>query len=171
MPVARSRSNRVFYQSPVISEAPAHRGHPAWYGERFDLKAPDTWHEPTEVSHISYKTRHDRTIHVTITAWSNMLMRGTKVLSTHQFPFTLLRIESVDEFGQSLFRPMWLIVVGERRGELSVVQVYQAYRQRFDIEHYFFLDISIYPLLLGRFKISYLLEGEHLVKKVRKSYE
>ena len=31
----------------------------------------------------------------------------------------------------------WLIVIGERRGELSPLQAYQSYRQRFDLEHTF----------------------------------
>jgi len=32
---------------------------------------------------------------------------------------------------------MWLIVMGERRGELSLVEIWDAYAQRYDIEHYF----------------------------------
>jgi hypothetical protein len=36
--VARSRNNRVFYQSPTISETHVGKGHPTWYGARFDLK-------------------------------------------------------------------------------------------------------------------------------------
>ena len=47
--VARVRSNRVFYQSPIPSEEPPRRGHPTWYGERFALKDEDTWHSPNEV--------------------------------------------------------------------------------------------------------------------------
>jgi len=135
--VARSRSNRVFYQSPVISETPVGKGHPTWYGARFALKEADTWPEPTAASQFLYKTRLGRIINVTITAWANMLMRGGKDTPTHKFPFTLLRIESIDDSGKSLFKPMWLIVIGERRGELSSLQSYQSYRQRFDLEHSF----------------------------------
>jgi hypothetical protein len=58
-------------------------------------------------------------------------------MQTHLFPFTLLRIESFDELGKSSFRPMWLIVIGKRRNEISSVQAYQSYRQRFDLEHTF----------------------------------
>jgi hypothetical protein len=127
----------VFYQSPVISETPVGKGHPTWYGARFATKEPDTWHEPTAVSQLSYKTRSGRNTNVTITAWANMLMRGGKDTPTHKFPFTLLRIESFDDAGQSLFKPMWLIVMGERRDELSPLQAYHSYRQRFDLEHTF----------------------------------
>ena len=34
-------------------------------------------------------------------------------------------------------RPMWLSVWGEKRMDLSLEQIYWAYRKRFDIEHFF----------------------------------
>ena len=135
--VARVRSNRVFYQRPIPSTAPARRGHPTWYGERFDLRDQETWHLPDEVAHTCYQTRRGRTIEVTITAWHDLLMRGGKNNPMHQCPFTLLRIESHDLSGKLVFKPMWLIVIGQRRGELSSLMAYQAYRQRFDLEHSF----------------------------------
>ena len=124
--VARSRSNRVFYQSPAISETPVGKGHPTWYGARFALKEPDTYPQPSSATQFLYKNRHKRIVNVTITAWANMLMRGGKGLPTHKFPFTLLRIERIDDSGKSLFKPMWLIVIGERRGELSPLQSYDS---------------------------------------------
>lgn len=135
--VARVRSNRVFYQSPPSSSAPSRRGHPTWYGERFDLKDEETWHPPDEIAHTSHQTRRGRTIEVTISAWPQMLMRGGQNNPMHQLPFTLLRIESVDASGELVFKPMWLIVMGKRRGELSPLTAYLAYRQRFDLEHTF----------------------------------
>ncbi len=32
---------------------------------------------------------------------------------------------------------MWLIAIGQRRNELSGLDIYYAYRQRFDLEHFF----------------------------------
>jgi IS4 transposase len=32
---------------------------------------------------------------------------------------------------------MWLIVIGSRRDELSLVDCYQSYRQRYDMEYLF----------------------------------
>jgi hypothetical protein len=166
--VARSRSSRVFYQSPVISETPIGKGHPTWYGARFAIQEPDTWSQPTEVSQFSYKTRRGRIINVTITAWSNMLMRGGKGKPTHKFPFTLLRIESFDDVGQSLFKPMWLIVIGERRGELSALQAYQSYRQRFDLEHSF--RFGKQNLLLTAFETPDVEHEQQWVKFVMLAY-
>jgi hypothetical protein len=166
--VARSRSSRVFYQSPVLSATPIGKGHPTWYGARFAIQEPDTWSQPTEVSQFSYKTRRGRIINVTITAWSNMLMRGGKGKPTHKFPFTLLRIESFDDAGQSLFKPMWLIVIGERRGELSALQAYQSYRQRFDLEHSF--RFGKQNLLLTAFETPDVEHEQQWVKFVMLAY-
>ncbi|WP_339381647.1 transposase [Brasilonema bromeliae] len=44
--IARTRSHRVFYQSPSIQETPKKRGCPKKYGERFSLADSSTWHEP-----------------------------------------------------------------------------------------------------------------------------
>lgn len=166
--VARVRSNRVFYQSPVPDESPARKGHPIWYGERFDLKEPETWPQPSEVTPMSYQTRRGKTINLTITSWSNMLMLGSKDRPTHNAPFTLLRIESFDESGLAIFRPMWLIVIGTRRGEISSLQAYQSYRQRFDLEHFFRFEKQ--NLLLTAFQTPVVQHEQQWVYLVMLAY-
>ena len=53
-------------------------------------------------------------------------------------PFTLVRIVRYDKKGNQLFKkPLWLIVMGDRRDELTLTHIYQAYTARFDIEHFF----------------------------------
>jgi hypothetical protein len=67
-----------------------------------------------------------------------MLMRGNRAAPMHQHPFTLVRITRYDEAGQPAFkRPLWLVVMGDRRDELSLLQIYLAYQTRFDLEHFF----------------------------------
>jgi len=85
-----------------------------------------------------------------------------------EMPFTLLRVESVDDSGQSLFRPMWLIVMGERRGKLSAVQAYQSYRQRFDLEHIF--RFTKQNLLLTAFETPDVEHEQQWVKFVMLAY-
>jgi hypothetical protein len=67
-------------------------------------------------------------------------MRGkrTPPLPMHHYPFTLVRVVRYDAEGKLLdHRPLWLIVIGERRHELSLPNSFDAYRQRFDLEHFF----------------------------------
>ena len=64
--------------------------------------------------------------------------RLPKTLDMSQHPFTLVQIICYDEDGNRVCKnPLWLIVVGERRGELTLKQIVQAYAARFDIEHFF----------------------------------
>ncbi len=132
--VTRVRSNRVFYQSPepkMISS----KGHPRWYGAKFDLKDEATWHEPTEVAQTNFTTKKGRLLQVRIQSWSEMLMRGSHDCPMHGQPFTLMRIQVTTTEGISIWKPMWLIMMGQRRNELTINEGYQAYRQRYDIEH------------------------------------
>ncbi len=52
-------------------------------------------------------------------------------------PFTLLQIPLSDGSGNTICQPMWLIVIGSRRDELSLIDCYDSYRQRYDMEHLF----------------------------------
>jgi hypothetical protein len=55
----------------------------------------------------------------------------------HEYPFALVRICWLNAEGNSIFaRPLWMIVCGNRRNELSSIQIQQVYRQRSDLEHF-----------------------------------
>ena len=144
--VTRVRSNRVFYQSPKSPLKPS-KGHPQWYGGKFDLKDEATWSEPTKVSQTNFMTKKGRLLQVRIQSWSEMLMRGSRDCPMHRQPFTLLPIQVSTTEGISIWKPMWLIMVGQRRSELTIIEAYQAYRQRYDIEH--LLRFSKQRLLLN----------------------
>ena len=136
--VVRASGNRVFYRQPPSVEGKSDRGHPTWYGERFDLQDPSTWDEPDETQETTFTTRKKRTYRVRLEGWHNLLMRGKKGFQMHKHPFTLVRVQVLDEQGRPVYkRTMWLIVIGERRHELSLVEAWEAYGQRYDVEHYF----------------------------------
>ncbi len=132
--VTRVRSNRVFYQSPEPI-AKSSKGHPQWYGEKFDLKDETTWHQAHEVVQTNLTTKKGRLLNVTIQSWSEMLMRGSHDCPMHRNPFTLMRIQVTTDEGIRIWKPMWLIMIGQRRSELTTIEGYQTYLQRYDIEH------------------------------------
>ncbi len=140
--IARGKGNRTFYQQYVPpAEELRGAGHPTWYGEVFSLSDPASWHEPDE-SHTQWETsQRGKRSRVEIQAWHNLLMRGQHEpvrLPMHRYPFTLVRIVRYDEQGQPLDKhPLWLLVMGDRRHELTLFHIYQAYSKRFDIEHFF----------------------------------
>jgi hypothetical protein len=139
--IARVRGTRTFYRQPVAGTSESGAGHPTWYGDVFSLHEESTWHTPDESLTITETSRRGKVQRVKIQAWQQMLMRGKykpKRLAMHQHPFTLLRVVRYDEQGQLIYkRPLWLLVIGHRRHELSLLHIYDAYRQRFDLEHFF----------------------------------
>ncbi len=70
-----------------------------------------------------------------------MLMPGERkplALPMHLHPFTLVRVRLFNGQGELAFqRPLWLIVMGERRGQLTLLNIFQAYQRRYDLEHFF----------------------------------
>ncbi len=132
--VTRVRSNRVFYASPEPKIIPS-KGHPRWYGAKCDLKDEATWPEPTEVVQTNFTTKRGRLLNVTIQSWSDMLMRGSHGCPMHDNPFTLMQIQVTSPEGIRIWKPMWLIMIGQRRDKLTIIEAYQAYRQRYDVEH------------------------------------
>ncbi len=124
------------------------RGHPRWYGSRFALKDETTIPKPDEDTLAHILTRRGKRLSVNIQGWHNLVMRGSRKFRMHLHPFTLLHITITDSDGKLIFkRPLgkfdtatpaeWLCVMGNRRDEISLVEAFTAYRQRYDIEHFF----------------------------------
>jgi hypothetical protein len=136
----RVRSNRVFYRRYVPDpDAPATSGHPRWYGERFALRESETWGAPDETHTLTLPRMAGEPHRAEIQAWHNLLMRGKRKptpLPMHRYPFTLMRVQLYRADGSTVYRkPLWCLIIGQRRAEITVPAAYHAYRQRFDIEH------------------------------------
>lgn len=138
--VSRAAANRVFYRqpTPLPPDQKPGRGHPIWYGQPFRLKDPRTWGTPDMTVMTSYTSRRGKLHTLHLEGWSNLLMRGKRGLPMHNHPFTLVRARLLDAEGRSVFqRPLWLIALGERRHELSLLDTWNSYEQRVDMEHFF----------------------------------
>jgi len=136
--ISRVRSNRVFYRQFSPSEERAKPcGHPRWYGDKFDLKDETTWSEPDEVIYSNFTTKRGRELNLKISGWNQLLMKGSKNYKMHKHPFRLLQVVVSDDHDQTIWKPMWLIVIGSRRHELTLNECHQAYGQRYNLEHLF----------------------------------
>ena len=168
--IVRARGTRTFYHPPAQTHHQSPKqGHPAWYGEPVSLKAPATWGEPEEVAETTFVSHKKVSYRVEIQAWNNLLMRGGKNLPMHQHPFTLVKIRLYNQKGEALFqKPLWLIVMGERCMELSLLDIYQAYLQRYDLEHFF--RFGKQKLLLDKFQTPDDEHEEHWWRLVALAY-
>ena len=150
--IARARGTRTFYHAPTPeTETKDEKGHPTWYGTPFCLKAPKTWGVPDDVAETTFTSQRKVTYRVEIQAWHNLLMRGKKDIPMQQHPFTLVKIRWYNPQGEALYqKPLWLIVMGDRRTELTLLDIHQSYLQRYDLEHFF--RFGKQKLLLDKFQ-------------------
>ena len=172
--IVRSRGTRTFYRqyvpTPEETTNPG-KGHPKWYGERFSLSDLTTWHAPDETLTFPETSRRGKVYQIEIQAWHNLVMRGESApkLPMHKHPFSLVRIVRYDKDGKPMFKhPLWLIVMGNRRHELSLAQIYQAYIARFDIEHFF--RFGKQKLLLADFQTPEVRREENWWQLVHIAY-
>jgi hypothetical protein len=114
------------------------KGHPPWYGERFALRDPATWGPPEDTLAFTTTTAKGRVLIIHLEVWYELKLKGKRTIPMHRYPFTLIRGTVTDQEGRAVFqRSQWLIVFGQRRREISARQAWDAYRQRYDIEHFF----------------------------------
>ena len=150
--IARARNTRTFYRQPAVTETG--EGHPVWYGAPFLLPDQASWPAPDATATTSRVSLSGKKYRVEIEAWNDMLMKGKNkpvVIPMHQHPFTLVHVRLFNEQGELAFqRPLWLIVMGERRNELTLLDIFQAYQRRYDIEHFF--RFGKQRLLLDRYQ-------------------
>jgi len=166
--IARTRSNRIFYQSPPKEESIKRRGCPKKYGQKFNCSDSTTWHEPNQTTTVVQTTSNGRQLTVTVQAWYQMLMRGFKDEKMYRHPFTLIRVHVTDDTNKSVWKPMWLISIGQRHQEISPLIAYQSYRQRFDIEH--FNRFGKQRLLMNEFQTPEVSHEENWIRLVLLAY-
>jgi len=169
--ITRARSNRNFYRQPKAVYS-YERGHPIWYGDKFSLRDPDTWHTPDEIAATILTSRRGKKYRIEIQAWYNMLMRGKckkAQIPMQDYPFTLVRVSQYNGEGELVFaNPMWLIVMGEQRRKLNLRDVYESYRQRYDVEHFF--RFGKQKMLLSHYQTSETNHEEKWWKLVHLAY-
>lgn len=140
--IARLRSDRILNREAPPKEQKITnrrtRGHEQWYGDEFRLKDETTWGDPDEVISMPFTTRKGKQFTAHIQGWNDILMRQKDGIPLNEYPFRIVRIMITDENNNQVYkRPMWLMVSGKRRGELSLIQIWTSYKSRYDVEHFF----------------------------------
>jgi hypothetical protein len=154
--VARLAANRTLYHG-APEEVPPRRGHPRWYGDPFKLDDESTWGAPAEITQVEWHTSRGRVLQIVLQRWNDLLMKGERDAPMQQRPFDVICCRAFDGEGKLVFKKsLWLMVMGKRRREVGSHQCYEAYRQRFDLEHFFRFGKN--HLLLDRYQTP---EVEH----------
>ena len=135
--ISRVRNNRVLYYA-AEQENVIKIGRKKRFGDQFKLRNETTWKAANEKIEFEITNKKGKKQVIKIECWNNIVMRGTRESNISELPLRLLRICVYKETGGLLFKkPLWLIVSGEMRFELSLRNIFDCYRQRFDLEHFF----------------------------------
>ncbi len=139
--VAKVRGDRTLYHYVAPpAEKPAHR--PKFKGAVFKLPDPATHTPPDAIQVWELAENEQKKAHtVQVEVWENMTMPGKNKparVPMESYPFRLVRVTCFDKEGQAVYKkPWWLIVVGARRTELSLADIYESYAARSRLEHFF----------------------------------
>ena len=133
--IARVRRNRTFYCQPDPDDRSPTR--PRWYGPRFQLNDPANWPMPAQQETLTRRQPNGQPLSLHLMRWTNLLLRGTRDYPMHRFPFDLLRCQRLDATAHPQGPPLWLMIWGQPRQQITAAQGQQAYGQRFRLEHFF----------------------------------
>lgn len=165
--VIRLKNNRAVWKALTQEESQQRRadnadsrGASAVYGQKYKLNKADDWDlRADKQTTFGVALSNGRRVLVQVEVWEDMMIRTKRGVNMKDKPFRLVSVRLLDaQTGEPIFkRRMWLGVWGRRAGELSLEQIYWAYRQRFDVEH--FLRFGKQNLLMDSFQTP---DVEHL---------
>lgn len=157
--IFRLNSKRNIFFSPMDESENITKkgGRKREFGTKMNLGESET-HPPSDQSATTdWVSNKGKKYKVSIQVWRNMLLRGSREFRSSQYPLNVIRIEVFDEEGKALYtRPLWLGVFGKRRHEINLIDVYENYKSRYNIEHLF--RFSKRNLLIDKYQTA---EVEH----------
>lgn len=128
-------------------------GRPKVYGEKMKLNNEEMHKTADEESETTWSSRKGKQYRVIIKCWKNILLRGSRKFNSSKNPFDLIKIILLDEHENPLFtRPLWVSIFGEKRHEVSLIDAWESYNARYDIEHFFRFGKS--KLLMDSYQTS-----------------
>lgn len=135
--IARNRVDRTGRRKYRADEISTHRGRPKKYQDhiiRFAEAIP-IGEEGGPDEEQEYEDLHNgKQISILISRWQGVYVHGQTA------PVDVVKVEIFlkDDLTCMLFEnPLLLLIVGERRAELTNWDIYKSYLCRFDIEHFF----------------------------------
>lgn len=136
--IARLRGNRKLLRPAAKKTAYKTRKH--WYDQEnpFRLNDSTSWGEPAKQVQIEWNTRGGKRHHVDIQLWSDLRVSSDKGHDMHTISLSVVRIAVTKSDKTALYKhPLWLVIEGDWQARLSLKMIWNDYRSRFDIEHFF----------------------------------
>lgn len=104
-----------------------------------------------------YTNSKEKRYKIELSLWKSMKLRTLDGVDMKKVEFSIVRVRQIDsQTGEIKGKPLWLSVHGKRKEEIDLWDIFQLYKCRFDIEHYF--RFSKQKLLLNDYQTP---EEEH----------
>lgn len=103
-------------------------------GEKIGLGAT----QAVQTIYQDYTNSKDKTYKVELSLWKSMKLRTSDGVNMKEVEFSVVRVRQIaPQTGEIKGKPLWLSVHGKRKEEIDLWDIFQLYKCRFDIEHYF----------------------------------
>jgi len=149
--IIRISGNRKVYHQ-YIGIAKTGKGAKNKYGEVFKLSDNLTHTKPDQIEQFELTLKKGRQCKVNLSLWKDKILKGKRNQKMHDKPFHLISVELTDiQTGRPIYqKTLWLTVWGQLRNEITLREIYENYRKRFDIE--FFFRFGKQKLLLDKYQ-------------------
>ncbi|WP_342224970.1 transposase [Rickettsia endosymbiont of Urophora cardui] len=142
--------NRSIYK--IYTEKQKTRGRKRFYGAKISCSSSDNLLIPDTEETVVKATKNGN-ISISISLFKNYLIKGKKQHIMSDKPLNFIQVKVLDASGNGKYnRDLWLCVSGQQKDKISGKEVYEYYRQRFDIEHFFKFGKS--KLLMDKFQTN-----------------
>jgi len=138
--IVKVRGNRKLYNfiAPPEENSP---NRPKFKGEPFKLDDSSTHRPPDARAEFEVEKKKGKIHKIVMEMWNPMVMSGKNKperIPMENYPFLLVRNTVFDKDDNEVYPyPQWLIVVGKRREELTLKEIYESYDARNGLEHFF----------------------------------
>jgi hypothetical protein len=134
--ITRDRKNRAVYTMFTGEQKP--KGRNRHYGDKINLSEHKDNLTPDNVVRFNHTSKKGKETEVVISEYHNLLVKGRKKQSMKNNPVNYVKVEVYGLKGSRVYNnDLWLCVSGKKRHLLKAQEVYDYYKSRFDIEHFF----------------------------------
>lgn len=134
--ITRDRKNRAVYD--VFSGDQKKVGRKRYYGDKVNLLEQNTQFIPRDITKFDNVSKKGEITKVVLSEYRDFLVKGRKTNSMKDKPVNYIKAEVYDLKGKKVYKnDLLLCISGKHRNELSAKEVYDYYKSRFDIEHFF----------------------------------
>jgi len=137
--IFRINSKRNLYSTPTLSQSDlSKKGRKIEFGNKMHLSDSKTHITHDKYEEVALVSPKGKEYTVQIKCWNDMLLRGSRKYHSAEYPMNLIQITLINDQKEEVYkRPLWLSIFGSRRNEISLLDAYQNYNARYDIEHFF----------------------------------